>query len=145
MSVQELFIAVFRLIVLHPQAGAHTQAHKTVPPDIKAVDNNACLEAVSFVERLKDIIMKNRNVGYFALDFTGIEWGVDILMNAADITVAEISCKYKKINYFTFYYAGDNLDSIEWEERSINQLSNFNKKINIPILALELAYMIENG
>jgi len=53
-------------------------------------------------------------------------------------------CKYKKINYFTFYYAGDNLDSVEWEERSINQLSNFNKKTNIPILALELANKIEN-
>lgn len=53
-------------------------------------------------------------------------------------------CEYKKMNYFTFYYAGDNLDSIEWEERSINQLSNFNKKTKISILALELAYRIEN-
>ena len=53
-------------------------------------------------------------------------------------------CRYKKLNYFTFYYAGDNLDSIEWEERSINQLSNFDKKTKIPILALELAYKIEN-
>lgn len=53
-------------------------------------------------------------------------------------------CKYKNINYFTFYYAGDNLDSTEWEERSINQLSNFDKKVNVPILALELACRIEN-
>lgn len=72
----------------------------SIKHNIKALDNNACLEAVSFVERLKDIIMKNRNVEYFALDFTRIEWGVDILMNAADITVAEISCKYKKINNY---------------------------------------------
>lgn len=72
----------------------------SVKHNIKAVDNNACLEAVSFVERLKDIIMKNRNVGYFALDFTRIEWGVDILMNAPDVTVAEINCKYKKINNY---------------------------------------------
>ena len=76
---------------------------------------------------------------------------IDLFKNKGAICVemegASIAaiCKYKKINYFTFYYAGDNLDSIEWEERSINQLSNFNKKINIPILALELAYMIENG
>lgn len=53
-------------------------------------------------------------------------------------------CKYKKINYFTFYYAGDNLDSVKWEERSIDQLSNFDKKTEVPILALELAYRIEN-
>ena len=48
------------------------------------------------------------------------------------------------MNYFTFYYAGDNLDSAKWEERSIDQLSNFDKKTNVPILALELAYKIEN-
>lgn len=54
-------------------------------------------------------------------------------------------CKYKKLHYFIFYYAGDNLDSVEWEERSINQLSNFDKKTNIPILALELAYKIEKN
>ncbi len=53
-------------------------------------------------------------------------------------------CKYKNLNYFTFYYAGDNLDSVEWEERSITQLANFDKKTKVPILALELAYKIEN-
>lgn len=54
-------------------------------------------------------------------------------------------CKYKKLHYFTFYYAGDNLDSVEWEERSITQLSNFDKKTKVPVLALELAYKIENN
>lgn len=53
-------------------------------------------------------------------------------------------CKYKNLNYFTFYYAGDNLDSVEWEERSITQLADFDKKTKVPILALELAYKIEN-
>ena len=51
----------------------------------------------------------------------------------------------KKLHYFTSYYAGDNLDSKEWEERSISQLSNFEKKTKVPILALELAYKIENN
>lgn len=54
-------------------------------------------------------------------------------------------CKYKNINYFTFYYAGDNLDAVQWEERSINQLSNFDKKTKVPVLALELAYSIESN
>lgn len=54
-------------------------------------------------------------------------------------------CQYKKLNYFTFYYAGDNLDSVQWKERSINQLDNFNKKTKVPVLALELAYKIENN
>ena len=33
----------------------------------------------------------------------------------------------------------------EWEERSIKQLANFNEKTKVPILALELAYKIENN
>ena len=54
-------------------------------------------------------------------------------------------CEYKKLNYFTFYYAGDNLDSVEWEERSLRQLSSFDKKVKVPMLALELANRIENN
>ena len=52
-------------------------------------------------------------------------------------------CEYKKLKYFTFYYAGDNLDAVEWEERSISQLINFEKKARVPYLAFELAYKIE--
>ena len=32
----------------------------------------------------------------------------------------------------------------KWEERSITQLCNFDKKTRVPVLALELAYKIEN-
>ena len=39
-------------------------------------------------------------------------------------------CKYRNLDYFTFYYAGDNMDAIEWDERSLNQLTNFEKKKN---------------
>ena len=48
-------------------------------------------------------------------------------------------CKRKKLHYFTFYYAGDNLDSVEWDKRSILQETNFEKKKEVPILAIELA------
>lgn len=53
-------------------------------------------------------------------------------------------CKYKKLDYFTFYYAGDNLDAQKWDERSLKQLSNFEKKKQVPLLAFELAKRIEN-
>lgn len=72
----------------------------SVKHNLKAIDEMAALEAVSFVERVKDIIFKNRLVGGFALNFEDIEWGVDIVMNAADISVAEISCSYKSINNY---------------------------------------------
>lgn len=72
----------------------------SVKHNLKAIDEMAALEAVSFVERVKDIIFKNRLVGGFALNFEDIEWGVDIVMNAADISVAEISCSYKSVNNY---------------------------------------------
>lgn len=72
----------------------------SVKHNLKAIDKMAALEAVSFVERVKDIIFKNRLVGVFALNFEDIEWGVDIVMNAADISVAEISCSYKSTNNY---------------------------------------------
>ena len=34
-------------------------------------------------------------------------------------TIAAV-CKYLEMDYFTFYYAGDNLDGVEWDERSIS-------------------------
>lgn len=53
-------------------------------------------------------------------------------------------CEFKKMNYFTFYYAGDNLDSVEWDERSLSQLANFEKKTLVPYLAFELAKKISD-
>lgn len=51
-------------------------------------------------------------------------------------------CKYLNVDYFTFYYAGDNLDSVEWDERSLSGTVNIDKKKEVAILALELAIKI---
>ena len=48
-------------------------------------------------------------------------------------------CKYLNIDYFTFYYAGDNLDSVEWDERSLRGLTKLDKRKEVAILALEIA------
>lgn len=53
-------------------------------------------------------------------------------------------CKYLNIDYFTFYYAGDNLDSVEWDERSLSGSVNIDKKKEVAILALELANKIND-
>lgn len=53
-------------------------------------------------------------------------------------TIAAV-CQRKSLDYFTFYYAGDNLDSIEWDERSLSGLKNIDKKKEVMLLALELA------
>ena len=56
-------------------------------------------------------------------------------------TIAAV-CKYLGIDYFTFYYAGDNLDSVKWEERSLYEMTDLDTKKNVTILALELALQI---
>lgn len=53
-------------------------------------------------------------------------------------------CQRKQLDYFTFYYAGDNLDSTEWDERSLSGLVNIDKKKEVMLLALELAIRISN-
>lgn len=49
-------------------------------------------------------------------------------------------CQRLSLDYFTFYYAGDNLDNEEWDKRSLDCLVNFEKKKRLRKLALELAY-----
>lgn len=53
-------------------------------------------------------------------------------------TIAAV-CKKINVDYFTFYYAGDNLDGVEWDERSLSGLANIDKKKEVTILALEFA------
>ena len=48
-------------------------------------------------------------------------------------------CKYLNKKSFLFFYAGDNLDSVEWEERSLSGKVSFDKKQEVALLALDLA------
>ena len=56
-------------------------------------------------------------------------------------TIAAV-CQKLNLDYFTFYYAGDNLDSVEWDERSLEDHINIDKKKEVASLALELAVEI---
>ena len=56
-------------------------------------------------------------------------------------TIAAV-CKRNDVEHFTFYYAGDNLDGVEWDARSINGNVNLEKKKLVANLALELATAI---
>ncbi len=56
-------------------------------------------------------------------------------------TIAAV-CKRNNVEHFTFYYAGDNLDAVEWDERSIKGDSNLEKKKLVTNLAMELALKI---
>ena len=57
-------------------------------------------------------------------------------------TVKHGVCKWLNLDYFTFYYAGDNLDSVEWEERSLKGEVEIDKKKEVMNLALNLAVKI---
>ncbi len=82
----------------------------------------------AFYRETKDKIDYFRNNGAVCVEMEG--------------SVIAAVCKYKDLHYFTFYYAGDNLDAVEWEQRSISQYVNFEKKKEVPILAIELAHRI---
>ena len=58
-------------------------------------------------------------------------------------TIAAV-CKRKNLDYFTFYYAGDNLDCSEWDERSLMGHVNLDKKKEVMSLALDLALKIKD-
>lgn len=73
------------------------------------------------------------------IDYFKNKGAICVEMEASAIAAV---CKRKNLNYFTFYYAGDNLDSVEWNRRSISQETNFEKKKEVPILAIELASKI---
>ena len=53
-------------------------------------------------------------------------------------------CKKVNMDYFTFYYVGDNLDGVEWDKRSLDGLTKIDKKKEVMLLALELAFVLNS-
>lgn len=82
----------------------------------------------AFYRETKDKIEYFKNKGAVCVEMEGS-------------TIASV-CQRKNLDYFTFYYAGDNLDSTEWDERSLSGLVNIDKKKEVALLALELALKI---
>jgi nucleoside phosphorylase len=53
------------------------------------------------------------------------------------------AAKFRKKEFFEFFYAGDNLDAEEWEQRSLGSDVGLEKKDSVCNLAVELAAEIE--
>lgn len=54
-------------------------------------------------------------------------------------------CNFRKIEFFQFLYAGDNLDNTTWDPRSLSGSTKLGEKEKIAILAFELACRIEEN
>lgn len=52
-------------------------------------------------------------------------------------------CDFRGVDFFQFFYAGDNLDGAEWDKRSLSNDARLDDKAKIALLALELAVKIE--
>ena len=52
-------------------------------------------------------------------------------------------CDFRGCELFIFFYAGDNLDSSEWDKRSLSGDIKLDEKSQIAYLALELACKID--
>ena len=73
-------------------------------------------------------------------------WLMNTAQSSVEMEGATIAavCKRKNLDYFTFYYAGDNLDCNEWDERSLMGHVNLDKKKEVMLLALDLALKIKD-
>lgn len=54
-------------------------------------------------------------------------------------------CDFRGIEFFQFFYAGDNLDHSQWDPRSLSGTARVDDKEKIALLAFELACKIEEG
>lgn len=51
-------------------------------------------------------------------------------------------CSFRNTEFFQFFYAGDNLDGVTWEPRSVHGHLRLDDKCKIALLAFELGYKI---
>lgn len=51
-------------------------------------------------------------------------------------------CNFRGVEFFQFFYAGDNLDHPEWDPRSLSGHARLSDKEKIALLAFELAFRI---
>lgn len=54
-------------------------------------------------------------------------------------------CDFRKTDFFTFFYAGDHLQSNGWDPRSVSDEVNLDEKSKIALLAFELGMRIMEG
>ena len=54
-------------------------------------------------------------------------------------------CDFRGVEFFQFFYAGDNLDHTKWDPRSLSGLAKLDEKERIALLALELACAVEKS
>ena len=104
--------------------------------DIKLFRENPELIIDSEKKRFRDTENVEKVIEYFKSN-----GAVCVEMEGAVIAAVG---KRLGVDYFTFYYAGDNLDSTEWDERSLSGLTNIDKKKEVMLLALELAIKIND-
>lgn len=85
----------------------------------------------AFFRETRDKIKRFKELGAVCVEMEG--------------TAIAAVCDYLNLDYFTFYYAGDNLDNNKWDQRSLSGLTNFNKKQKVKKLAFDLANKISEN
>lgn len=107
-----------------------------------------------YVPEFKEILEK------FGYSYTeGMNWTTDAFYRETrkkvnerinmGVKTVEMECSalqavadFRGFDFFTFFYAGDNLDLPEWDKRSLSGDIKLDEKSRIAILALELGYKI---
>lgn len=125
-----------------------TSYHYYPPSDTIAVNKNYIQEFISVLDTF----------GYPYV--TGTTWTTDAFFRETPGKVArrkqmgavcvemecaamQAMCDFRGVEFFQYFYAGDNLDSPHWEPRSLSGTVKLNEKEKIALLAFELACRIE--
>lgn len=69
-----------------------------------------------------------------------VEMGAKVVEMEA--SALQAVCDFRGMDLFIFFYAGDNLDLVEWDKRSLSGEVKLDEKSRIALLALELGYKI---
>ncbi len=119
-------------------------------PDSEYIDLN--IKYIPEFERVLDQYHMSHTKGYTwttdaifretpeKIEYFKSRGAVCVEMEAATISAV---CMRDKLEFFTFYYAGDSLAGAVWDPRSISGHVKLDEKKIVPVLAFELACLIK--
>ena len=83
----------------------------------------------AFYRETPDKVRKRKEMGAVCVEMEG--------------AAVQALCDFRGVDFFQFFYAGDNLDNPQWDPRSLSNHARLDEKQKIALLAVELAYRIE--
>ena len=123
-----------------------TSYHYCPPSDTIAVNKQYTKEFLSVLDTLDYVMGTTWTTDAFYRETPGKvarrkEMGA--ICVEMECAAMQAMCDFRGVEFFQYFYAGDNLDSAQWEIRSLSGSERLDEKEKIALLAFELACKIE--